>query len=372
MGPFDIMQHSEYGSLSPKLYGQPSRQIVEVANRRNHGSTQDWEYTSTLHKTLDISQRPGGRESWFTENLKVLPHDEALSATANPHVSPYQSPRRLFETETRPVAVWSAGEKVVPEVHRSKMNIRANKPCDLSHETVQRPQHLPSDGTWAAENFKKVEQGRPRRVPNDEWEGGAKTLPSAKVQPRRPVLGSWEVENHRTLGREANQKRTPYRFVVENTGWDSGHFKTFEADELAPSKYGPRRVIPYAMHNDWYLENRVIPDAEQHPHRKGYGPNHSIPFVFAGTGWDSGIKALPPQESHVKSPTRFRAQALSGRSDPLGWGAWELENRKTLPWEVAHSANALGETNKHIVLARAGDMDLLNRRMAAVHQIHRF
>lgn len=30
MGPFDIMQHSEYGSLSPKLYGQPSRQMYET------------------------------------------------------------------------------------------------------------------------------------------------------------------------------------------------------------------------------------------------------------------------------------------------------------------------------------------------------
>lgn len=83
---------------------------------------------------LEKPQKMANKKGWIMANKG----EKGLTSFLRPHFKSNGNPAcclrarpRLFETETRPVAVWSAGEKVVPEVHRSKMNIRANKPCDL-------------------------------------------------------------------------------------------------------------------------------------------------------------------------------------------------------------------------------------------------
>eukprot|EP00667_Euglena_gracilis_P009535 EG_transcript_9692 len=321
--------------------------IEQIAARNDHGAVRDWEYTGTLHKTLEQQRPKPGYESWFTENYKVLSEEEARRRAA---VSPHQVPGRLLETQTIPTAKWSAGEKVVP-ANRLRRYMTNNQ-SDLSFRTdiVQRPEHVPADGSWLTENFKVVQE---RRVPvlrphADEWEGGQKVVP--KSEPRTfHDPRNWNEENRKTLRPEQTHNPTPYRFVIDNTGWDSAHFKTFDPPDLAPSKFGPRARVPYALANDWYVDGKAFPAQEQHPSRR-----HKQ-YIHAGSGWDSGLKAFPREEAlAVDSPSRWRVR---------GQEHWDVQNRKTLPWEVTHSASPLGERYRVVGRVRAENAAHLNSRI---------
>lgn len=326
--------------------------ISQISQRPDHGAVNDWEYTSTLHKTLEVGQPKPGHESWLTENYKVLPDHEAHFKAPHQQQSPYKNSQRLLETETVPVAEWNAGQKVVPANRRRKFFM--NNHSDLSYRAanVQKESHIPSDGTWGTENSKTLESRKLRRGYNDEWEGGAKVVPEANLLARARHFSkvthpySWFEESHKTLPYESSHKPNIYRFSVENTGWDSALYKTFDPAQQAPSTQGPRARIPYAANHDWYKDGKRFPASEQHIKRRG--------FVHAGTGWDSGLKTLPPtQQTNPKSPSR-RAR---------GPGYWDVDNRKTLSWEIEQTTAYGGEANRHIARPRHLDMAQFHQRM---------
>jgi len=280
-----------------------------------------------------------------------------------------------------------------------------------------RTRELNLEDGWYNENLKVLEHQQPRicRIPEDEWEAGFKLVPEADPIARDRHFHkvehpySWMDESMKVLPqRERTKYPNIYGYTVENTGWDSGILKTLDPEDAAPSLHGPRGVakIAYAANHDWYLDGKQLPPEERFKtggdrtaalapgagmggpdsyagsstggYGPGGGPNSTgsrrrKELVVANTGWDSGLKVLPPYEArggHAGSPAGNRHQAMwdlpgAPSPKPNGWpkGYWDIENRKTLPPEEAKVGSHAEEGRKYINRRRAADMAAFHQRM---------
>jgi hypothetical protein len=363
----------------------------EIANHRDHGAVKDWEYTGTLHKTLEHTQPKGGHESWMTENAKVLGPEESYVTHPWERHSPYSSPTKKLETETSPTEEWSAGHKVVPGNRARKFMTNNQTDYTFRQQNVLKKSHLPSDGSWNTENFKIVDDESFRRgAPADDWEGGYKVMkdPISNTEGlawdrRHNLIGhpfSWFDESHKTLSKEhmRGRKRNPYKYVNENTGWDSGLYKTFDPEEARErsgglgkrkvEKQGAKPKRAYAANDEWACQGKVLPHSQSVVRRKHY-ENY-------GTGWDSGLKVLPYEQSHRRRPqsgggTYYDIEGVSHTRNvrPDNWG---VENRKTLGWESTGTYGLPAEGYRHIAMPRHMDMMQFHKRICGHENVYAY
>eukprot|EP00667_Euglena_gracilis_P008741 EG_transcript_8857 len=335
-------------------------------------ATEDWEHSSTLHKTLETEPVPErfqtGQSAWSTENHKVLPPHEAHPPTSmrHPRYDSHRTPDRWLETETVPTKEWAAGQKVVPPARRPKFYM-PEPPVQYRAERVPHTPEVPPDSTWSSENLKVLDEAERRKKPvrtrriADDWEAGSKVVPEADVLARDRYFRkvhhpfTWLDESFKALPKEKSHRPNVYRFHVENTGWDSALYKTLEPAEKAPSVYGPRARLNYASNYDWYVDGKVIPSSEQR-----INPHNQRQYVVTGTGWDSGLKALPWEEAHAPSSP---GKAHSRPQWEASKDHWDVDNHKVLPWGETHTASHAAYSNRFIHQGRADDMAKFHARL---------
>lgn len=315
--------------LSPAIYSWPGG--VKILDNRRAPSPQPVSYPDEWHDVNKSLNEVPARvfptyntydQNWMVENFKVLEQPLSRVYTRSP-----EPPR--------------ASSPVVEPTPR------------LSYFDSQTHQYLPGDGSWASENFKVLDPsdrsihqhrvyanqsrtGVARFTRDDQWASGLKTMSSSRqrLQPR-----GWAGENLKSLTEakpcQANNSRKS-EFVVTNTGWDSGLYKTL------------REVRRTYTHNGQpWLANKSFSGEELRPKKV---------YDTTGSGWDSGLKALPSTSSTGRiSATR------------AGKGYWDLESRKTLPLSYQNVGGAKSEHRRFVDEPRRQDMLAFHRRMCGVY-----
>uniref|UniRef100_A0A6U8KXR1 Uncharacterized protein n=1 Tax=Eutreptiella gymnastica TaxID=73025 RepID=A0A6U8KXR1_9EUGL len=344
----------------------------QIASHNNHGSTQDWEYTGTLHKTLEKERPAVPKETWMSENRKIVREDGTEPKYVQERIYEYnQSPHRL-ETETIPTQYWDATHKVVPANRARKYLSNNQYDYTFRDHGILRDTHRPGDGSWATENFKIV--GERRFVPGprvDEWEGGMKTVPeenkfaqSHKFRDDLPVqeTPTWYDQNLKVLtgddysddyyrGSSARHYGRPARHVSEQkakpghkyehvgTGWDSGLYKTLENKNRG-------EPLQYSLNNDWFsVKKKAFSREEQAATKKR--------IEVHGTGWDSGLKVLEPQSARVN-----RDKYAQHRTSD-----WARDGAKTLNWDESMPYGHSSEGVRHVMKPRHMDMMQFHKKL---------
>ena len=99
-------------------------------------------------------------------------------------------------------------------------------------------------------------------------------------------------------------------------------------------------------------------------------PSFHPQYENYGTGWDSGLKVLPYEQSHRRRPqsgggTYYDIEGVSHTRNvrPDNWG---VENRKTLGWESTGTYGLPAEGYRHIAMPRHMDMMQFHKRICGV------
>jgi hypothetical protein len=308
------------------------RHFVHSPPRATGGVVDEW---YGVQKTLDNTPHRYTHHStqWLSENLKVLPPDQALSHKFLPGRVPEYWHSGLYKTlpgKKRGVAAPQAVWRAIP-----KQAVEATTP-------------LPFNGNWAAENFKVLNDQKvssksgssspllkaaaattappsPSAIPvtpgpdGTIWASGVKLI--RNQLPRYYHSSSWQAANAKTV--EPHRVREK-KLVVENTGWDSGLFKSLP----------PQPPKTYVIDDDWFVKDRKSIGQEEKKLKSPLKPSPDQP-----PGWHSGLKTVPPPDSH-ETIKQY----------------WHVENRKTLPRFYTTSATHKKEYRKYILEPRRQDM----------------